>query len=183
MSILGESSSGDGSPERRIEKEEQTIVKQLKQVDNQLKQILNDEERLLGALEDQKRKDIIDQHLKDIEIALEEDIEGEESTLEGEIRKLRGEEEKMAKEGNLTDDHKALLDLLGQIINELSDEQRRLEDLAQKGREVVRGRNIDYSKALNELRKHTKADEEEVLDLQNRIHEAAKLERKIMDNH
>jgi DNA repair exonuclease SbcCD ATPase subunit len=181
MGLFG--SSEPETPEEKLEKDEKKVVKRLKKLDDRLNEIFGYEKQLISALEDRKNESYVEEQLTNIEILLQDDIESGEKSLADEIQQLRDEEEKLAQQTDKTQAHGQLLNLVGETVTELHDEEQRLQELVQEGNKVIRSSEIDYENALSEMQQHIKADQKEAEDLQNKIHEAAKLERKIMEDN
>lgn len=190
MSITGNLFGGNSDPddpEDKIERDEQKVVKHLENIDRRLNQILQDEEDLIESIDEGGNKRRIKTQLSNIEIALEQDMQNEESSIADQIDGLRQEERRMNEErlmeDNLVEPHRELLNLLESIIPELHDEVQRLEELVMAGNKHIRSGEIDYNEAHKKLQEHVRKDQNEALDLKNKIEKAAELEKKIVEEH
>jgi hypothetical protein len=181
MSILGSDSPDD--PEEKIERDEQKVVKHLENIDRRLNQILQDEKDLMKQLEEGGNERRLKTQLSNIEIALQEDIQEGESSIADEVQALREEEEKFAKQGRISEDHQQMLELLGEIVPELHDEEQRIQELVQTGNKFIRSQELDHQKAAKAMEEHVKKDQEEALDLKNKIEKAEELEKNIVEHN
>ena len=180
MSILG-SDTGETaeSPEKNVEKMESEVISELKDLQENMEEMFEAESRLVEGLEDDLPEDRIEQRISSIEIHIQEDIAPEEKDLESKVREMEKREARLKKKGNLTDQHRKLLETIEDAISKVRHERKRLRNVVEEADSLISGEDFSQDKVLQELADELETEGEEARALEEEIAALEGEERKI----